>query len=352
MRSVATSCNGDCINHLKGSAIRQQPSNERIDGHDQIPEVLRLAGLLQPIDRLQSLAAGMLNKVIRVSFAGSHPDVVVRIRQFHDAEYGQEFAAERFAYPLILSKPVRVPRLLFACADTSGCPTLFAVFEYVEGVLIDRRFQDGSYNRLRTQELLAKIAVSLCGIHEVKGEGYGTHTLITHARGGRRQFFEGLFQKEAIKLRQLQIDFACVYDKAVSKWLDLLDLLPESFGGPTLVHGDVHGRNLIIRDEDVFFIDWEASRFRIAPYDLAQFRYLNLRHDPQASAFLIRSYLECSPSYVDTELFVEIVDACQYFWLCRMGLFFLQFPQFETPYFGTAREHLESVKAGIESRYL
>lgn len=306
-----------------------------------------MAGLSDHIESIQTLATGMLNNVSRVSFSGSHPDVVVRARQFQDAEYGQEFAAERFVYPLIHSKRVRVPELLFVCADRPECDTLFAVFEYIDGVLIDRRLQDGTYSGSRKQSVLVQIATSLARIHEVKGAGYGTHTSLSHTAEQRRLFFEELFQRETLRLRELQIDFAYAYEKVIPRWLDLIDLLPASLGGPTLVHGDVHGRNLIIRDDEVFFIDWEASRFRIAPYDLAQLHYLNLRNDPEAWQFLIRAYLEYSAGGVDTDLFSEVVEVCQNFWQCRMGLFFLQFSQFETPYFGSAKEHLQSVKSAI-----
>ena len=313
----------------------------------KIRMILDQAGIPDRIERVQLLATGMLNVVTRVTFAGSHPDVVVRVRQFHHSEYGQEFAAERFAYPLIDTKNVNAPQLLFACVDTDECDTIVAVFEYIEGILLDQHFDDGTYSGPRKKKLLGKIAESLASIHEVKGAGYGTHTSISHLPSQRRLFFEGLFQSEAVRLRALKIDFASDYERVLDRWLDIIDLLPMSFGGPTLVHGDVHGRNLIISADEVFFLDWEASRFRIAPYDLAQLRYINLRSDPDASEFFIKYYIESSTAPIDVDLLKETIDICQYFWQCRMGLFFLQFPRFETPYFGSAREHLREVSSAL-----
>lgn len=309
---------------------------------------LEYSGIRDRVRRTQVLADGMLNTVIQVTFAGASPDVVVRLRHFHDPEYGQEFAAERFVYPLLAGKGVMYPALISACTDIGECGALFAVFEYVPGTLLDDGSLTYSSGRGRSEGLLYKIAQSLAAIHSVKNSGYGTHTSITHPAEQRRAFLERLLMREAAALRTRRIDFAPHYERAVEEWLDLIDLLPPHLGNPTLVHGDVHGRNLIVsRGEDVFLIDWESSRFRIAPYDLAQIRYVNLRDDARASDFLLKAYVESLTETTDIDLFRSVVEVCQYFWQCRMGLFFLQFPQFESPYFGTADEHLDGVRAAV-----
>jgi aminoglycoside phosphotransferase (APT) family kinase protein len=312
-----------------------------LPNHNQIAAMLRVAGIRRRVGGWSLLAEGLLNTVIRVSF-NDGPDLVIRIRRFQHPEYGQEFAAERLAYPLIESTGVCVPRLLYA--SNEGFP--FAVFEHVEGPLLDAVLQRASWT-LRAK-LLESLASSLARIHSVKGDGYGTLRSFPHSRHQRRSFFEGLLVREAARLREFQIDFATAYEGAVPRWLDTLDRLPPNLGEPTLVHGDVHGRNIIVRpDNGLVMIDWEASRFRIGPYDLAQVLWMNLRSDTKAADVLLRAYAHALPTEVDSVLLREAILVCRYFWHCRMGLFLMQHPATDTSYFGMPCEHLAIVRGAL-----
>ncbi|MEO7594949.1 MAG: phosphotransferase, partial [Byssovorax sp.] len=75
----------------------------------------------------------MLNSVYRVTFSEAQQSVVVRVRRFQHPEYGQEFAAERFAYHLIEEMDIDFPRLLYVCTASEPFGYPFAVFDFVDG---------------------------------------------------------------------------------------------------------------------------------------------------------------------------------------------------------------------------
>lgn len=310
---------------------------------------LRVAGISEPMADVRSLADGMLNTVIRIGFGGSHPDVILRIRRFQHSEYGQEFAAERFAYPLLDANSVTYPKLFYVCTDASVAGSIFAIFEYVDGRPFDEVMAGGTGAGSVFRRLLPRLVNSITAIHRVRRDFFGTHTHQSHPAHERRAFFEQLFSREACRLRELGLSFSTAFGKAAAHWLDVLDALPAKLGDPTLVHGDLHGRNLLVGEDcTIYFIDWEASRFRIAPYDLAQMRYVNFRANRASFDLLLRGYAEAAGVHTDLTLLHEAICICQCYWQCRMGLFLLQFPAMETTYFGAAAEHLSDVSKAVE----
>ncbi len=317
---------------------------------DQIPvrEMLQAAGFAGPIGQIEDISTGMLNAVYKVTLKDRDVPLILRVRTFQHPEYGQEFAAERFAYHLIDGTKIQVPRLHYVCPDSAAFGYPFAVFDFVKGRTFDRVLEDKHAPKQKKHRLLESLGASLSDLHRVKGPGYGTLTSIWFSREQRRNFWRKLFKAEQERLLKVDAHAGTHYERALEGWLDKFDALPPSLGEPRLVHGDIHGRNVIATDDNrACLLDWEASRFRIAPYDFAQIRYLNLRKDPEGWDILLSSYIAASPDKIDKPQLQQSIDICQSFWQLRMGLFQRQFPFGESDYFGNARTHIAQVQRFI-----
>ena len=299
------------------------------------------AGICDRPLSIELMTRGLLNTVYRVCFS-MRPSVVVRVRHFINAEYGQEFAAERFAYILLEGTGVRVPGLLF-CDETGGLEGApFAIFDHIPGVTLDRVLADRSVPMERRKRLLQRLATSLAEIHRLRGAGFGTLTSVTHSSAERREFFSALFLREEGRLARLSRPLAQMYRSRVSAWLTFIDSLASSLGDPCLVHGDLHGRNIIVTDEDeLFLIDWEASRLRIPAFDFAQFEYVNLRESPEGMTSFLDDYLRVADPSMDAENLRCVISLVRAYWHCRMGLYLREFGVEDVAYFGSAESHIE-----------
>lgn len=317
-----------------------------------ITEMLKMAGFEDEPTVIEDCSVGMLNKVYKVSFSGGTNRIVLRVRTFLDPEYGQESVAERYAYYLIENNSINTPKLYFYCVDESILGYKFSVFECVEGPTMDVVLSDPAIEDAKKQKILKKLGRLLANIHRIKGPGFGTLTSQWNSSDQRREFWSKLFEAEYYRLQQYSWDTATKFKILIPYWMKQFEALPPCLGGPRLVHGDIHARNIILKNEvEPYLIDWEASRFRIAPYDLAQLSYLNLRDFPNGFANLLDGYCAEIPDNIDRGQLEEAIKLCEFFWHLRMGLFMLDFPPEDEAYFGAAEEHLANAQRFIDQSY-
>ena len=312
--------------------------------NDSIASMMAEAGFTSRITNITKISTGMLNAIYKISMEGLDKFLILRVRLFKHTEYGQEFAAERFAYYLTQDAEINRPKLHYVCTDSNKYGYPFAVFDCVEGQMFDLVLSDPNTPKKQRFDLLESLAHSLNEIHKVKGAGFGTITSIWFSREQRKDFWNKLFFPEYERLQKIDKNLGVLFGKSMESWVDSLASLPSYLGDPRLVHGDIHGRNIIVTSPNqISLIDWEASRFRIVPYDFAQIRFLNLRNDPEGWQFLLDSYINSSENDIDKKQFEKAIDICQSFWRLRMGLFQLQFPSTQDDYFGYAEEHIKQV---------
>jgi aminoglycoside phosphotransferase (APT) family kinase protein len=309
--------------------------------------MVRAAGISSTVSCVSALTAGLMNRVFRITTTSGR-EYVLRVRTFQHAEYGQEFAAERFAYPLIESLGVEVPKLIFADADSNKYGYPYAIFEFVEGRTLDDMFSDSSVTQQTKCKLFEQLGRVLGRLHSVRGPGYGTLRRVDHSRDQVLLFWGNLFTNEADRLSLIDSTFAQDFRKAVERWLETLASMEPTLQNPCLVHGDVHGKNILVTPTGkLILIDWEASRFRCAPCDFAQVRYLNLRAIPSLFQALLSAYLSERNCETGLITFVSAIEVFEVFWHVRMGLFQLQFPKACNLYFGTHNEHLDLARNQI-----
>lgn len=320
----------------------------RIRSESEVQALLKTAGFERAVERIEPLESGMLNDTF-FAFA-REPDerVAIRIRVFENQEYGQEFAAERLAYPLLDLQAVDVPALRFFNTLPTFPNPKVAVFEFVDGVRLDHYFA----NRPTAHEsssVISQLAIGMAAIHSVRGPGYGTLREITHPSSDVSRFLESLFEKEAHRLHALDSFTAERWNQAMPRMLQVMKSLPAEITSPCLVHGDIHWRNLIARrDGGLSFIDWESSRYRLAPYDFAQLTSLHFRPGDESFDELLDKYANYrSPKEIQLVPFRIAVAICQSFWKCRMAMFLLQHPECQDVYFGSPQSLVEELRTEL-----
>jgi aminoglycoside phosphotransferase (APT) family kinase protein len=150
--------------------------------------------------------------------------------------------------------PVRVPRVIAACADESVLGVPFYLMEEIKGSVITSAIPEPLDNPAQRRRLSAELVDRLVEIHEVDWracglEGYGKPTGYLERQLRR---FGGLWEHN--KTRELPIV------EEVGEWLAAN--LPES-PQSTIVHGDYRLGNVMVADEApaelVAIFDWELS---------------------------------------------------------------------------------------------
>lgn len=310
-----------------------------------IKKMMETGGFSNPIISISEITNGMMNVTYKIVLEGQLGAFILRIRTFHDSEYGQEFTAERFAYYLTKEVRINTPKLYYVCTDKSIYGYPFAIFEFIEGDLLDGVLTNPKTSKSKRLKLLKDLGEILHEIHKIKGPGFGTITSIWFSAEERRNFWHKLFFAESEKLLNVDADLGYKYKELINTWLNYLETLPSDLGDPRLVHGDIQGRNIIVsKDNQLWLIDWEAARFRIAPYDFAQIKYLNLKNDPEGWSCLLNSYIKASGNTIKKEQIERAINICQFFWQLRMGLFQKEFPFGESEYFGNSKKHISEIK--------
>lgn len=326
----------------------QRPKLENIP----VVKMLKMGGFQGETSMIEDCSVGLLNNVYKIGFKGEVGKIVLRVRTFIDPEYGQEPIAERYAYHLVSERNINVPELYFHCVDESRLGYKFSIFECVDGPTMDTFLTDHEVADDQKIEILKNLGKSLARVHQIKGSGFGTLTSQWNSADQRSAFWSQLFGAEVDRLKDYKAESAKKYKDLIPFWMEQFAALPASLGDPRLVHGDIHGRNIIVKDETTpVLIDWEASRFRIAPYDFAQISYLNLRRFPEGYDHLLDSYCQEIPDQLDKQQLKGSIKLCEFFWQLRMGLFLRHFPSNDEKYFGSADDHLTDACQFIEESY-
>jgi len=294
------------------------------------------------VSGIRPLASGMLNHVYRARLDNPARDIVIRERHFSDPEYGQCFAAEQLAYPLLAKGKPRVPAFLGADEDGRFAGNPLAVFSFVEGTRLDELLEAPPSRRL-----LEALASALAHVHGVAAPGFGTLRGTTHGPEDAGSFWQDLFEAEAKALARFYPSSSEKLKLLIPDWVNEIRKAPAALVSPTLVHGDFHARNIIVEDAgDPILIDWEAARFRSPAYDLVQILALNLAgHDGAAAAFLTH-YFHARQISASREQALTLIDVFMRFWRIRMGLFMCLNDVPGCSYFGRQSDYRRYLQEG------
>lgn len=195
------------------------------------------------------MVAGPVNVAYELRIDGE--TFFVRKRIVDDDEYGQQFAAERYAVEIVGSA-LRMPRLIQVVSDQIGRER-YALFEFIAG-------EEPDWSR---SENLTALAGVLATIHSVPGPGLGNITSELQATSVR-EYLCDLLLREASRLshRRDVARGAVEQAKALTMFED---------ERPCLCHGDIHRGNFLTDTNNrLWVLDWEACRYRVAASDFNQ----------------------------------------------------------------------------------
>lgn len=191
----------------------------------------------------RKITDGSLNATYQITLAGR--PAFVRERLVRDQEYGQVFAGERHL-PSSITSALRVPALRQIVAER------FAVFEWVDGAPPD----------WTNPEVLDALAAALVTIHCHTGDDLGD------LGRDRRKVPVAGFLAELLATEHRRLP------KKLRARLRMPDTAEEFCDEAIrLCHGDVHPGNFLWRDGELWVLDWEAARFRVAAADFNQLHH-------------------------------------------------------------------------------
>ncbi|MFC5404228.1 aminoglycoside phosphotransferase family protein [Cohnella soli] len=292
---------------------------------------------------LPIIASGMLNRIYGIKLSTGQIPFVLRERIFEDDEYGQEFAAERLAYKLFDKANVKAPKLISYEPDVYR--NKFAVFEYIKGQTFDVYLKQKITVESTVIECIKNLAEQVANIHKYHSKGFGTLDRITHSSYDASAFWESIFEKEVIAINKYFPESSINLRKSIKSWISIINNSPKELTRSCLVHGDLHFKNIVIRDEIPYLIDWECSRFRSSSYDLAQIVQNNLGRNPVLLKHFLEFYIK-SRNLEDSYMpyLKRLTSLYGYYWNIRMANFILSSNLPVYDYFGSRQYYINFIK--------
>lgn len=304
------------------------------------------------------LAGGLMNHTVRVRARAG--DFCVRLRPDSLGASSQLFAAERWALPLAARAGLGHARLLGRLRVAGGWSA--AVFETVDAPRLDHVLAAadadgadagggpdiGAATAVRSGAEMgagtARIAAlgrawgrDLARLHALPCAGFGP--LLEGGCEDARAFLGPLFMAECAPLAAVDPALAARYAARVSATLERPEIGRRR---PSYVHGDVHARNILVRDGTLVWLDWEACRRRLPEFDFAQLPFTNWRGRPALRDAMVAGYAAEEGAGLDPLL----LQLAQIYWHVRFGLFLKTCAlPVDAAYFGGAAAHMAEAGA-------
>jgi len=285
------------------------------------------------------LSGGLMNCTLRVQ--SSAGDYCVRLRPDELGPTSQLFAAERLALPHILRAGLACARLLGTISMEMEQCWLAAIFETVDGTRLDLVLSDGTEEeKFACARMLGR---DLASLHAIPSEGFGTLESVDSVDCST--FLGRLLSAELEPLARIHPSIARLFERRIHS---VVRNYQGSTRRPCVVHGDVHGRNIIRYGDRLVWLDWEACRYRLPEFDFAQLPFMMWRHDSRIEEEVIRSY--CLGYEHSFRLDAELLHLVQIYWHIRFGLFLQNCKvDVDSTYFGTFSEHLVRATSLLEA---
>lgn len=310
-------------------------------------EILRSAGIIAPVREIEKIGVGLHNISYRIGFQyDCQDDVVLRVRYFDPPSDRQQFESETIVSGLLRSR-INIPRLLYSSSDRQRFGFRFSISEFIPGCTLDTLLADPHTSRERAQTLVYHVANLSAQIHQIHRPTFGT--LSVPWPDTMQGFVSKIFTRVVSQLELAAPDLGSLYQEAIPKWLMLFERLPAILNQPTLVHGDLHGRNICVTPDNTFYVlDWESSAFGIGLSDLAQFRYYDLRRDRNLAEYFINAYAEALGLTTDFKLLMSSLAAWECYWQSCLFSLQLRIPSLQGQYYGSRENHLQGIRLHCE----
>jgi len=285
--------------------------------YEKFTETLARAGFRQDFDNISHIASGMLNHIYLIEYDRLGHRIILRERHAPDSEYSQCYCAERFVYPLLDRDLVPVPELLYFDEKMECFKNCVSILEYVPGLTFYEWLKRED-NERSIELCVEDIATAIASIHEVKHGGFSDHGRNSFENISPCEYWRPKFFKEARKLQLLSTRASESWKHKFDLWISEMASFSDELLSPRLVHGDMHGKNIIIRNGKAHFIDWESSRFRSPAYDFVQLSFVDFSSRPKLMNRLLSRYLEVSQTNMNISNLTRLIHIFSAYWKVRM----------------------------------
>ena len=267
---------------------RRSANNGRtlITTAEQIRRLLANVFPERSVKDLQVLSGGLINTNIRVDFEADFEPVVIRLYR-----NGAEVCRKELAIHDLLSRTIRVPRVLYAEPDGIEDSPPFLIKEYVNGLTFRELTKTKDLEAI--QQASHSVGAALATIGRFKFEKPGRLEVEEDAAAlvvGPR-FTEGRDQvarlmdtflaspncelRVGTKLMQRLHDYAWLWSSRI----------PDLEESPCLVHNDFGSRNILVRQENgkwvvAAVLDWELALSGSPLLDVGHFLRYERRSAP------------------------------------------------------------------------
>lgn len=308
------------------------------DIEDAALQALVHLGLENSAMTAELLPGGLMNYTVRLH--GPCGDYCVRLRPEALPPSSQQFGAERWAARLARAASIACAPLVGVLLNKEIEGWQAAVFETVHGQRFDH-FQ-AQAAPADTAAISRSWGAGLARLHNLPCEGFGT--LLETVTDEPVNFLHDLLGAEANSLAGYDSELASLYADQINLVCKCSAL---SVRQPCYVHGDMHARNILVRDGQDIWLDWEACRRRLPEFDFAQLPFLAWRQAPESQSAMIDGYRTVA---VSSQLSPNLLNIIQIYWHIRFGLFLQSctFPV-DTAYFGTFNDHISMARHRLDA---
>ena len=201
-----------------------------------------IIGNFKVVEHLEQMAGGWEAYLYRFMISGVQGyEGPLVLRLFPSYNHPETAEWQEMLHNLLGDEGVAVPKVYLSCSNFSILGGPFLIMEFIEGKAIDPG-DDPS--------ILTLTAETQANLHQMDGRGI-SEKIMAHGHSKGSHIFEGHFgwvQSRGKKYPELH---------EVIKWLE--DNRPDEPEGPSIIHGDFHPMNLMVKDGKVeSILDWSG----------------------------------------------------------------------------------------------
>lgn len=257
------------------------------------------------IENIEYLSAGRINNIFKVTLKDCKDDaVVIRLRYFHDPNFGQRFGTEHMIND-ILHGCIQYPQVIEMDDSKELVPCEYSILTFADG-----RHFNTEYDSTEQFEELGKIVKKI-------------HTAYVPQKYKMQFMTSGDIDQYYKKRFTGIIEDAKKYDphmyeliKDSMKYYYSNVYTPENI---SLTHHDLHEKNVIVNGRDMTLLDWESARVEATEVEFIRAKYYLLNRSTKSK---VDAFIE---GYGDTH-FSDNFFMQELMWLARISNFERIFP--------------------------
>ncbi|MHA1974543.1 MAG: phosphotransferase family protein [Candidatus Hodarchaeales archaeon] len=277
---------------------------------DHLPEVKKLE-----ISNIKRILGGLETEIhyfkCKYETTDYKKDLELIIRIYH-SQYANEFAESEFeTLTKLKTLNYPVPKVYFKENSSKYIGKPFLIMDYIDGVTMGDLMEKAlkSENPKALSELISQFSELLYKLHHLDWT-----SLVE--RGQLTQFDPKTQTINLINWYQARIEERRFYQlDPLIEWLHkTIDTVRFSRKNLSLVHGDFHPYNILVKNKEPFVIDWHGIRIRDNRTDLGQTSLLlTIYGSPDLRNAIVDTYVKYGGKAVDLHFFEVLAIMIRFF---------------------------------------